>query len=71
MTDIPEVKYEDINKYVLNDSNIINKIENWITYIHESRFGFCYYQVNNGLAGIIYKNEEDDNYNGLHKAKEE
>ena len=66
VTDIPEVKYEDINKYVLNDSNIINKIENWITYIHESRFGFCYYQVNNGLAGIIYKNEEDDSYNGLH-----
>ena len=72
VNDIPEVKYEDIKKYELNKLNDFielnenNKIENWITYIHESRFGFCYYQINNGMAGIMYKKDEENNYNGLH-----
>ena len=72
VNDIPEVKYEDIKKYELNKLNDFielnenNKIENWITYIHESRFGFCYYQINNGMAGIMYKKDEENNYNGIH-----
>jgi hypothetical protein len=70
VNDIHEVKYEDIKQYDLNNLNNslseINKVEYWITYLHDSRYGFCYYQVNNGLAGIIYKNEQEINYNGTH-----
>ena len=70
VNDIHEVKYEDIKQYDLNNLNNslseINKVEYWITYLHDSRYGFCYYQVNNGLAGIIYKKEQEINYNGTH-----
>ena len=63
---IPEVKYEDIVKYELNKIDMNNQIENWITYIHESRYGFYYYELSNGLIGIMYKKDKnDEEYNGI------
>ena len=65
VNDIPEIKYEDIRKYDLNYS-VIKKIDYWISFFHESHSGFCYYEVNNGLIGILYKkNKEENGYNGL------
>ena len=63
VSDILEVKYKDTKKYDLNNLNI-NGIDYWVSYFHESHYGFCYYEINNGLIGIIYKDEEN-NYNGL------
>ena len=63
---ISEVKYEDIKEYELNKIDMNNQIENWITYIHESRYGFYYYVLNNGLIGIMYKNNNNEKeYNGI------
>ena len=72
--DIPEIRYEYIKKYNLsylnqNDFNSFknnNQIDNWIIYFHESdHFGLCYYEINNGLIGIMFKNKEENDYNGL------
>ena len=66
MNEIPEIKYDDIYKYSL-DYVIpdINKIDYWIKFFHISSSGFCYYQVNNGMIGIMWKkDEEDENYEG-------
>ena len=67
VSDILEVKYKDTKKCDLNKLNI-NRIDNWISLFHESHYGFCYYEINNGLIGILYKDEDEDeenNYNGL------
>ena len=65
VSDIPNIRYEDIKKYQLNHFNNNNQINYWVSYIHISHSGFCYYQMNNGLIGIIYKNEEKNDYSGL------
>ena len=66
VNDIPEVKYDDLYKYTLEYNNpAINKIDYWITFFHISSNGFCYYEVNNGMFGIMWKkNENDKNYEG-------
>ena len=66
VNDIPEIKYEDLYKYTLEyNSPNINKIDYWITFFHISSYGFCYYEVNNGMFGIMWKkNENDKNYEG-------
>ena len=66
--DYPEIKYQDINKYTLNNQES-DPIKNWVSFIHKSPYGFLYYEMNNGLYGVIYKkeNEEEDNvFEGLH-----
>ena len=66
VNDIPEVKYDDLYKYTLEYNNpAINKIDYWITFFHISSNGFCYYEVNNGMFGIMWKkNENDEKYEG-------
>ena len=66
VNDIPEVKYEDLNKYTVDyPTPDINKIDYWISFFHISSSGFCYYETNNGLIGIMWKKDnEDENYEG-------
>ena len=62
---ITEIKYEDIDKYIVTDQDN-NKVENYITLLHKSHYGFYYYELNNNLKGIIFKKDEyDDNYEGI------
>ena len=63
VNDVPEIKYKDIKKFQFNNSSN-NKIENWVSFFHESHYGFCYYEMNNGLIGAIFK-DKDSNFNGL------
>ena len=65
VSDISKLRYEDIKKYQLNNVNNINEIKYYVSYLHISQNGFCYYQMNNGLIGIIYKNGEKNDYSGL------
>ena len=58
--DIPEVKYEDINTYNL-EIKPKETFDYYISYFHKSHKGFCYYEINNGLKGIIFQNENVDN----------
>ena len=66
VNDIPEVKYKNIYKYSIDYvTPDINKIDYWVSFFHISSSGFCYYQVNNGMIGIMWKKDEDDeNYEG-------
>lgn len=65
--DIPEIRYKDIDKYTLDINNTqINKIEYWVNYIHRHD-NFIYYEINNGLFGVIYENQnKKEVYDGLH-----
>ena len=58
VNDIGEIKYEDKDKYTL-ENNTINGVDNWITFIHVSHKGFVYFEINNGMVGILYKSDED------------
>ena len=66
VNDIPEIKYDDLSKYSINYiTPDINKIDYWISFFHVSSGGFCYYETNNGMIGIMWKkNEDDENYEG-------
>ena len=66
VNEIPEIKYDDLYKYSLDYVTPgINKIDYWIKFFHISSSGFCYYEVNNGMIGIIWKkDEEDEHYEG-------
>ena len=65
MDNITEIKYEDIDKYIVTDQDN-NKVENYITLLHKSHYGFYYYELNNNLKGIIFKKDDyDDNYEGI------
>lgn len=66
VNDIPKVKYCDLYKYSLDyNTPDINKIDYWLSFFHISSSGFCYYEVNNGMIGIMWKkNEEDEEYEG-------
>ena len=63
VNDVPEIKYKDIKKFKNNNSSN-NNIEYWVSFFHESHYGFCYYEMNNGLIGAIFKDKES-NFNGL------
>lgn len=66
--DIFEIRYEDINNYILKDESQFEVFENWISYLHKSNtFNFYYYEVNNGTIGIIYENRESILYNKKNK----
>ena len=56
----PDIKYEDIDKYTLTYNSNIKDFDNWVTFSHVSHFGFVYYELNNGIAGIIYKNQNEN-----------
>ena len=56
----PDIKYEDIDKYTLTYNSNIKDFDNWVTFSHVSHFGFVYYELNNGIAGIIYKNQNQN-----------
>ena len=58
--DIPEVRYEDIENYSL-DIKPTETFDYFISYLHKSHHGFCYYEINNGLIGIIFQNENNEN----------
>ena len=66
VNNITEVKYEDLQKYTLENNNI-KGVDNWITLIHISHKGFCYFELNNGMIGILYKSENniDNIYDGI------
>ena len=52
---IYNVQYEDIDKYILKDQSELEGFDNYIEYFHKSKhFNFYYYEVNNGLFGIIF-----------------
>ena len=58
---IPEIKYENIKNYIIKEYATV--YSHYITYIHQSAYsGFCYYEFNNEIIGIINKN--------IHKNKE-
>ena len=59
VNDIGEIKYEDIDKYTL-ENNSIKGVDNWITFIHVSHKGFVYFEINNGMIGILYKSDGDN-----------
>ena len=61
--DIPEIKYEDIKTYTL-DSMPKLEFEYYANFMHESSSGFCFYELNNGLLGIIFKSDEEK-YEGV------
>ena len=52
-----EIKYENIDKYIIDEINFNNFFDIWITKWNESKNEdyFCY-SLNNGLKGIIFKN---------------
>lgn len=58
VNDIGEIKYEDKDKYTL-ENNSIKGVDNWITFIHVSHKGFVYFEINNGMVGILYKSDRD------------
>ena len=54
--DIPKIEYENIKKYVIKE--YANVYEHYITYYHElSNYNCCYYELNNQIIGMIFKNE--------------
>ena len=56
----PDIKYEDIDKYTLTYNSNIKDFDNWVTFSHVSHFGFVYYELNKEIAGIIYKNQNEN-----------
>ena len=69
--DIFEIRYEDINKYIVKAQSQFEfeSFENWISYFHISKTNnFYYYEVNNGTIGIIYENRESILYDKKNKA---
>ena len=66
----PDIKYEDLDKYTLTYNSNINDFDNWITISHVSHYGFIYYQLNNGITGIIYKTENENKEENKKENKE-
>ena len=66
----PDIKYEDLDKYTLTYNSNINDFYNWITFSHVSHYGFIYYQLNNGITGIIYKTENENKEENKKENKE-
>ena len=57
VVEFEEIKYENIDKYVINEINIKDYFDIWITKWKESKNeDIFYYSLNNGLIGIIFKN---------------
>lgn len=53
---ISDVKYEDIDNYILIDQSGLKGFDNYIEYFHKSsHLNFYYYEVNNGLFGTIFE----------------
>ena len=66
----PDIKYEDLDKYTLTYNSNIKYFDNWITFSHVSHYGFIYYQLNNGITGIIYKTENENKEENKKENKE-
>ena len=57
--DIPKIEYENIKNYVIKES--VNVYEHYVTYYHELlNYNCCYYELNNQIIGMIFKNEEEN-----------
>ena len=57
VVEFEEIKYENIDKYVINEISMKDYLDIWITKWKESRNeDIFYYSLNNGLIGIIFKN---------------
>ena len=51
---IGEAKYENIDKYILKDQSLLKGFDYWVSYFHKSsHYDFYYYEMNNGLYGLI------------------
>ena len=56
--DIPEIEYENIKNYVIKES--FSEYKQYIIYFHESiHYNCCYFEFNNEMTGIIFKNKEN------------
>ena len=55
---IPEIEYENIKNYVIKES--FSEYKQYIIYLHESiHYNCCYFEFNNEMTGIIFKNKEN------------
>jgi polo-like kinase 1 len=64
INNISKISYNDIEKYTLQNAPKVNEIDYYVSYFHISHYGFCYYELNNGMVGILYEGEEKGNYDG-------
>ena len=63
--DSSEIKYKNIEKYTIKNAPKVKGIDYWISLFHKSHSGFCYYEINNGMVGIMYEGKENGIYDGL------
>ena len=55
---ISEAKYENIDNYILIDQSLLKGFDYWVSYFHKSsNYDFYYYEMNNGLYGLIILGE--------------
>ena len=55
--DIPKIEYENIKNYVIKE--YFNVYEHYITFYHELlNYNCCYYEFNNEIIGMIFKNKK-------------
>ena len=55
---ISEAKYENIDNYILIDQSLLKGFDYWVSYFHKSsNYDFYYYEMNNGLYGLIILDE--------------